>query len=300
MRYSLDQSVRLQWIEEFVNTMEYLFLMSRFSWDFSLRQTDIHDVTSQTFGSRIQTRYLGNDFQIKHLVMALYGTGLNIASREGQQQCKLHAGMFLDGRAMAFLVYDLKNTGLEGSTINNDTLLGGAPTHSAQDILTRRIPEQLPSNSTISPPTRTTSSLSARRSGWAKDVELPNFQIYYEFGGVAVGAFRMFTLFLGAVTTAAPHDEGLPGADIRVYSADRRAFLSLYRDKDAVALTWGEAKRALRVIWRGILILYGARRPDAIFEDLLFLIYNNDKLIGCGMITYYETPIPPPRIDVAR
>ena len=208
--------------------------------------------------------------QLKYAVSAVYEIGLTMATTAAKD--KLHAEIIFKNRPIGFIQYDFKPPQLEDGAFNGTDLLGGK-NNAIQTLST------IPS----APPSSTSSTLSARRSGTAKNPQDPRFEIYYEFLGKPVNKSALFAAFVEAIAAAARHDDNLPGGELYARSPDLRVSIFMRRGARTATFTWGDVKNALAILWRQIIVNY-ATPHGAAWEDVMFLISYKGRAIGEGFI----------------
>lgn len=285
-----DARVKLSWYEDYVNTMEAMIAYAKQPWNgFAGQLPNI--ISSPWFDSKLEIGRIRSELQIKHIIAALYATGVTIGARRGPDTFKLNAKIILHGRQVGWLLYSLKRLNPDGYTINNTVLLGGGYSN---NTLSTSISEQ-----SSNPLVALHSGLSVRRSGWVTDRSDSNFKVHFQCEGTSISASRVFTAFLDGLATAAQHDNDETGAEMLVHSVENHVSIVMYKDPGAATFTWGDLKSALALIWREIVVGYQGSEGSS-WEDMNFGIFYKKKKIGEGYMIYFETPPLPPETAVAR
>ena len=279
MRYTWDDHVTLKWGEVYINTIELMTSLALRDWnaDFGLARLEVY--AGRDFTTKIVLTPSEPSTQTKYLVWALYEISGQLTSRHASHYGRLLVWVLLHGLLIGLISYDSRQPELANYLANSTLLLDGTyPSGNRSTLASGRPSDPLPSTSVI---------LTAKYAA-VTDVDDPKLKVWYQFDGVKILPARIFSVYMDALAIAAPHDSDETGVAMTSWSLDRHASINVRRNPSYMNFTWGQLIRALRTIWRQIIVRYGSRMGQARFESMNFLVEYNGKLVGEGFLIHYD------------
>lgn len=274
----------------YTNTLELMVPLALWNWNGGLGFKRLLVCAEPSFTTQIIAPSLVPWIENKHLVWAVYQTGLEIAQRGSGQHSELYAAIILRTRQLGFISYEKIRPRLAKYS-NGTLILDGShwASNTSTDGSRQRTTPHIPSSS---------STVTANH-GRVTDQKDKKLKIEYEFDGVKISPAQIFSAYLDALAIAAPHDSDEIGASIASWSADRRMSIIVRRNVSYLNFTWGQLIRALWTIWRQVIARYDSPVGDrARWEGMSFLIEYDGKFIGEGFLVCYDNP--PHEIAVSR
>ena len=201
--------------------------------------------------------------QYKHIVAALYETGVKIASESKYYRClaMMDVGAVEGGNLTFRPVTPLAHD--ETWPLNS--------THHV--ALAERIPTS-----------RSNVTVGADISGSVLDPTDSKFELKYTFNGVRIKAAEIFTTFLDALASAAEHDNDATDAYVNGVGVSGDCTINMH-ELLGRELTWGQLVRALLILWEDVIL---GRAPQngnrARFEGLEFVFLYDGVRMGEGFV----------------
>ncbi len=181
----------------YTNTLELMVPLALWNWNGGLGFKPLLVCAEPSFTTQIIAPSLVPWIENKHLVWAVYQTGLEIAQRGSGQHSELYAAIILRTRHVGFISYEKIRPRLAKYS-NGTLILDGShwASNTSTDGSRQRTTPHIPSSS---------STVTANH-GRVTDQKDKKLKIEYEFDGVKISPAQIFSAYLGTAHTSTVDD----------------------------------------------------------------------------------------------